>query len=288
MGRYKRCDAERITGLEGYHNILPYIMPKRTEAEVCLKDTLDLTELNRYIRERNEAEGTHLKMFHLFCTAFARTIYNRPRMNCFIAGRRFWQRKDIVLSFTAKQAFTDEAIETLMFMKVKPEMTVDDVSHIILGDLKKARDTKGNDLDKTMNFVGSLPRFVLEILFAVLRKLEYFGIFPESLMKGDPNYSSAMLANLGSIKSGAPYHHLSNYGTCSVMCTIGTMKTEKAEMPDGTVEPRDLVEISITTDERIADGFYFIKSLRLLKYMLENPKVLEQRMDEPLPEGICD
>lgn len=273
----------RIRDLDGFHSVIPYVMPKRTEAEISSEELFDVTELMDYIRRRNEAEGKQLKLFHAVCTAAARTIYLRPKMNIFIAGRRYWQRKDITLSFVAKQRFADEAVETLLFLKVEPEMNLDDISAIILGDVKKARENKGNDLDKTMQFVGRLPRFVLEILFGVLRFFEYHGIMPASLAKGDPNYSTAILSNLGSIGAGAPYHHLSNYGTCSIMVTIGTCHKERCRMPDGTEADRDILPITFTLDERIADGFYFAKSLRITKYLLEHPEYLTQTISEPVP-----
>ena len=125
------------------------------------------------MKERNEKEGTELKIFHAVCTAIARTIYHRPRLNWFISGRYYYERKDITLSFVAKQKFADDADETLMFMKVKPDMTFDSISKLILGDVQKVRKEKSNDLDKLMNFVGSLPRPILEIFFGVLRRLEY-------------------------------------------------------------------------------------------------------------------
>lgn len=262
---------------------MPYVMPKRTEAEVSSVETFDVTDLCAYLKRRNEAEGTQLKLFHAFCTAAARTIYLRPKMNIFIAGRRFWQRKEITLSFVAKQRFEDTAEEVLMFLKAEPQMTLDDISRIIVGDVTKARKEQGNDLDKTMDFVGRLPRFMLEILFVVLRFLEYHGMMPRSLSKGDPNYSTALLSNLGSIGAGAPYHHLSNYGTCSIIVTIGTCHKEICRMPDGAEQERDILNATFTIDERIADGFYFAKSLRITKFLLEHPEYLTQPISESVP-----
>lgn len=284
MARSKRRDAVRMKNLDGYHAILPYIMPKRTEAEVSLKETFDVTALNAYMKAQNEADGGKRKLFHAICTAVSRTVYHRPLMNVFISGRHFWQRKDITLSFVVKQTFRDEAEETLMFMTVKPDMTLDSVSHMILGDIDKVRSRGSNDLDSLMNFVGKLPRPILEVLFAVLRRLEYHGVMPAGLTAGDPNYSSVLLSNLGSIGCGAPYHHLSNYGTCSVMITIGTMHQEVQRLPDGSERVRDVVEMTVTLDERIADGFYFAKSLRLTKYLLEHPALLAQPLGDPLPD----
>ncbi len=286
MSKKERRDAVRIRKTDGYHNILPYIMPKRTEAEVSMTETFDVTDLNKYMAERNEKEGIKLKLFHAICTAVSRTIYHRPLMNTFISGRWFWQRKDITLSFVVKQQFEDEANETLMFLKVDPEMDFDSVSRLILGDVKKARSEGSNDLDKLMDFVGSLPRPFLEIFFWVLSRLEYHGIMPKGLTAGDPNYSTVLLSNLGSIGCGAPYHHLSNYGTCSIMITIGTMHTELVKMPDGTSQFRDVVPMTVTLDERLADGFYFAKSLKLVKYLLENPEALNQKIAEPIPFDV--
>ncbi len=267
----KRKDADWIREVDPFHSIVPYVMPKRTEAEVSMNEEFDITALLAYMKKRNEAEGTHLKLFHAICTAIAKTIYHRPKLNIFIAGRRFWQRRDITLSFVAKQQFKDDAEETLMFMKVKPDMTLDSISKMILGDVEKVRKESTNDLDKLMGFVGKLPRPILVFFFWILKRLEYHGIMPDALTAGDPNYSTVLLSNLGSIKAGAPYHHLSNYGTCSIMITIGTMKEE-----DG----KTTVPMTITLDERIADGFYFAKSLRIAKYLLENPEELEKTISE--------
>lgn len=272
-----RKDGILLNDRDPFHSIVPYVMPKRTESEVSITDEFDVTKLVKYIDKYNKKNNSNLKLFHVVCYAVARTIYHRPKLNIFIAGRRYYQRKDITLSFVAKQKMNDEAVETLLFLKVKPDMTLNDISHIILGDVKKARTSGTNELDKTMDFVGKLPRFILEILFFVIRRLEYHGITPDFITKGDPNYSTVLLSNLGSIKSNSCYHHLSNYGTCSIMGTIGKMieKDKKTYLP-----------ITITLDERIADGFYFAKSLRLIKYILEDPKVLDETIADPIPEDL--
>lgn len=283
MGSRKRRDGERVTGLDGYHNILPYVMPKRTEAEVSMTEQFDVTDLVKYMAERNDKEGTNLKIFHAICTAAARTIYHRPRLNWFISGRYFYQRKDITMSFVVKQKFRDDGDETLMFLKVEPDMTFDSVSKLILGDVEKVRKEKSNDLDKLMNFVGSLPRPFLEVFFGTLRRLEYHGVMPKGLTSGDPNYSTVMLSNLGSIGADSCYHHLSNYGTCSFMITIGKLHKEKKLMYDGSWQDRDVINCTFTLDERLSDGFYNAKSLRIMKYLLEHPEALAEEISKPVP-----
>ena len=282
--RNKRRDGVRIKDVDGFHSIVPYIMPKRTEAEVSMTEQFDVTDLVAWMAERNKNEGTQLKIFHAICTAVARTIYHRPKLNIFISGRTYYQRKDITLSFVVKRQFDDEAEESLMFLKVEPDMNLDSISKMIIGDVDKVRKSSdGNDLDKLMKLVGSMPRFVLEGFFGVLKVLEYHGMMPAALTADDPNYSTVLLANLGSIKAGAPYHHLSNYGTCSIMITIGTLHKEMKQMYDGTWQERDVIDMTLTLDERIADGFYFAKSLRIAKYLLEHPDVMNEPISKPVP-----
>ena len=281
--RNRRRDGVRVKGLDGFHNILPYIMPKRTEAEVSMTEQFDVTDLVKYMKERNEEEGTELKIFHAICTAVARTIYHRPKLNWFISGKRFYERKDITLSFVVKQKFRDDADESLMFLKVEPDMNLDTISKMILGDVEKLRREKSNDLDRLMDFVGSLPRPVLEVFFGSLRVLEYHGIMPKALTDGDPNYSSVLLANLGSIGADSCYHHLNNYGTCSFMITIGVLHKEQKLMYDGSWQERDVINCTFTLDERLSDGFYNAKSLRIAKYLLEHPESLAEEIREPVP-----
>ena len=59
---------------------------------------------------------------------------------------------------------------------------------------------------------------------------------------------------------------------------------EKTQKPvfhaDGTFELRDILPIGITLDERIADGYYYAKTVRLLKKLIENPELLDRPANE--------
>ena len=65
------------------------------------------------------------------------------------------------------------------------------------------------------------------------------------------------------------------------MVTIGTIHKEEIIMDDGTREIRDVVDIGATLDERIADGFYFIRSLKLVKYICAHPELFDKPLGFP-------
>ena len=91
-----------------------------------------------------------------------------------------------------------------------------------------------------------------------------------------------LLSNLGSIQCPCCYHHLNNYGTNSILITVGVLKKDLKIMPDGSTQPRHILTLGFTADERIADGFYFAKSMKLVEYILQHPQLL----DVPLKEEI--
>ena len=95
-----------------------------------------------------------------------------------------------------------------------------------------------------------------------------------------------IISNLGSIHCGAIYHNLANFGTCSSLATMGEIKPQKVLAADGTEQTRKLCEFGITLDERVGDGFYFSKCLRLIEYILQHPSMLEQKIEDIKLDGV--
>ena len=55
---------------------------------------------------------------------------------------------------------------------------------------------------------------------------------------------------------------------------------EVVKVIDGEFKKRYVCQFGITLDERIADGVYFAKCVNLLEYILNNPSLLEGRVDD--------
>ena len=279
-----RRDGWWVRDVSGLTTIMMHLMPTRTEAEVYLNDKIDVTELLQYLEKKN-AEHPDYKttVFHCFIVAIARMIRERPKMNRFIQGRRMYERYDISLSFVAKRRFTDHAEEALMFFTPKDEDNLDSLSYRIAGQVRETKKSEHSTggIDATVDAFAKIPRLLLIPVIGLIRIMDFWGVNPKALTDGDTNYSTVLLSNLGSIKGPAVYHHLNNYGTNSIMVTIGTIHKEELVMPDGHKEIRDVVDIGATLDERIADGFYFVRSLKLLKHVFAHPELLEQPIGEP-------
>ena len=278
-----RRDARWVKA-PGLQTVMGYLFPKRTDCEVYLNDQIDATELVKYLEKRNlEHPEIKTTIFHCAITGLARMLRERPLMNRFIQGYRLYERDEISLSFVAKRRFADGAEETLMYLIPEDTDSLDDISKRIVGDVREARKSEHatGGIDELLDKFAALPRLVLIIAIRIIRWLDFWGINPKALTDGDPNYSSILITNLGSIKCPAVYHHLNNYGTNSIMIAVGTLHKEEVLMPDGTKQIRDMIDIGATLDERIADGFYFARSLKLIKHIFAHPELLEQPLGEP-------
>ena len=103
---------------------------------------------------------------------------------------------------------------------------------------------------------------------------------PDFLIKEDPNQASVFITNLGSIGLHAGYHHLTNWGTNSIFVVIGEKHMAPFYQEDGSVEMREVIDLGVTLDERIADGYYYSKTIKLLKHLLTHPELLDQKSNE--------
>lgn len=279
-----RPDGKYIKDITGIQALMMNIYPNRTESEVYLSDKIDATELMKYLEKKN-AEHPDYKttLFHCALTALTRMVKERPYLNRFIQGRRMYQRYEISLSFVAKRFFKDGAEEALMVLTPSDEDTLDSISRQIVGDVNQMRKNpaKKTGSDAVIDNLAKLPRPLLMLVSKLIRILDFWGHLPHFVWETDVNYSTILASNLGSIKCPSVYHHLNNYGTNSIMVTIGTLHKEQVLMPDGSVEVRDMIDIGATLDERIADGFYFARSLKLIKYIFANPELLDWPIGTP-------
>ncbi len=274
----------RLVKMPALQGIMAYIIPKRADCEVYLHETIDVTDLEAFLEKRNaEHPDVHSTVFHAFLMAIARMIYERPMLNRFVQGYRIYERDEISLSFVAKRRFADGADEALMVFVPDEQSTLESLSRKINGDVKEARKSEhaNGGIDSVIEGFMKIPRPILAVVLRFVRILDFWGKNPKVLTDGDPNYTTVLASNLGSIGGPAIYHHLNNYGTNSIMVTLGTMHKEPVRMADGTFQERTLVDFGAILDERIGDGFYFIRSLKLIRYIFAHPELLDVPLAVP-------
>ena len=276
--------ARRVP-MTGMQQISIDLKPQRCVSDVYINQKMDLTELCKYV-EKKKKENPDLTFFHAFLAALGKVYYNRPYLNRFVANRHMYEHKDVVISFVAKIAFEDEAEEMMILVKIDEKDNINTISKKVLDKVKKIRENKKDKLDKAgankaIDVLGKLPNILRVPIVGLLKWTDKVGILPLSLVEDNLYYSSIIVSNLGSIGCGAIFHNITNFGNASALATMGVIQDEEV-LINGKKEIRKLCEFGVNLDERIGDGFYFLKSIQLLQYIFDNPELLEGDANEKI------
>ena len=282
--RGDRFDGVWLRDEPSMNQIMSYIYPNRADNEAYINEEIDIRPMEEYLARKNEGrEGDKYKYFHVICAAVAKTLILRPKMNRFVAGNRLYQRKYASVAFTMKKQFSDRSEEGLVMKKFQPDSTIDTLFHDLVSEVHAIRENRVVDNSTSfMDKLVRLPRPILKTIMSILLKLDRKGKVPYDLIKEDPNYSSCFLTNLGSIDLNSGYHHLSNWGTCTIFVVIGKRHYAPEYHADGSYEVRPVINLGFTLDERVADGYYYSKSMKLIKHLLAHPELLELPMETPV------
>lgn len=281
----KRNDAIRIYEVPTYKQIFPYIMPKRCDSLVYQNMVLDLTNAVAFIKQNKRPDGSTYRIFELFIAALMRTISLRPELNRFVANYKYWQRTELSVNFIVKEDYKDDAPEHSMPLYFTPEMTLPEISKIIDDAIIAQREPANeNFTDKAILFFMGFPKWFIKMLVGLAGFLDRNGIAPKALRDADGLHTTIFISNMGSIGlgGGSPHHHLYEWGTTSLFATMGILRRVHKTVGDVKTHS-DTMEVGLTVDERITDGFYFTKSIKLLQDLLNEPVLLTMKPTLPPP-----
>ena len=280
-----RSKYARRVPMTGMQQIMIDLKPQRCVSDVYINQKMDLTELCKYV-EKKKKDNQELTFFHAFLAALGKLYYNRPYLNRFVANRHMYEHKDVVISFVAKIAFEDEAEEMMILVKIDKNDNINTISKKVLDKVKKIRESKKDKIDKAganaaIDTLGKLPNLIRVPIVGLLKWMDKKGVLPLSLVEDNLYYSSIIVSNLGSIGCGAIFHNITDFGNASALATMGVIKDEEV-LINGKKEIRKICEFGVNLDERIGDGFYFLKSIQLLQYIFDNPELLEGDANEKI------
>ena len=273
-----RRDGALLRDIDAMHYIMPLMYPNRCDNEAYMKLAIDISYTEEYIREYNKNHpNNRIAIFDVVIAAALKLIKLRPQMNRFIANQTMYQRNCTTAAFTVKKEFRDDGDETLARIVAEDDDNLESISRKVREQIALCK-TQDDESTEAMNFIMKLPG--KHIIGAIARFLDRHGWMPQSVIATDPYQCSVVLTNLGSLGLDIGYHHLMNWGTNSIFIIIGTKKFKPHYDQDGNVTMKKELDLAFTIDERISDGFYYARSLRLMKTLVENPKLMEGPLSE--------
>lgn len=270
----KRTDGKEVTGGDPMNYIMPYVLRSRIEAQVFTSYPIKLDAINEFIKQ-NRRKGVRVTFFNILVAALLKTIVERPRLNRFVAGRRIYEHNNFEVLYVVKEALTEAGNESVACVKFDPDDTIYDVARKMSEQTGKIKSGVLKEDDAAIRLLLRAPRWLIRSIFAIYRWMDFYGIVPRAALEAFPFYSSVFVSHLGTIGGNSAFHHLYEMGTTSIFITIGRSSERPQRADDGSIEWSKEIDLAFNVDERICDGYYLVKSLRLFERYMNDPWLLE-------------
>ena len=271
-----RKDGRLLRSLPAFSKFIPFIMPTRNDASNLYEESMEVSVVDRRLRQLRVAGYKGIGMLHFLIAAYIRLISMLPGLNRFVVGRRIYARHDICVVMTVKRALSIDATETTIKVYFEPTDTIFDVYRKMNEKIEeiKASD-ENNNTEAVAEAICRLPRILLRLVIQILRIMDYFGWLPESLTDASPFHGSMIITDLGSLRIGPVFHHIYNFGTLPAFIAFGAKHHVYELDRHGNMVDRKYVDLKFTLDERTVDGHYWAQAFQAWRYLFQHPEILE-------------
>lgn len=283
-----RCDGKKVKHMNIIDKAEPFFMPERVDAVNYTAIKVPCAKLDEFIA-RERRNGTSYSYMHLVIATIVRVLYIRKKLNRFIMRGSIYQRNTISISMDIKKKLEDDADSITLKFYFTGRESIDEVKKIV--DDEIAKNLAEGEVHTTTKVAGKLvklPDFLFRWAMAFVRFLDRHGMLTKGLIHASPFHTSCFLTNLKSIKLGYIYHHLYNFGTTTIFAAMGKEQMEPYIENNKELKIGKFMTIGMSLDERIADGLYMGKSLKLVLDLLANPDTLMEKLpdDGTIPKKL--
>ena len=277
-----RPDGRKLRTLDPMAVVANYIMPTRGGSSNFIRESVEISAMERYIREKRKQGYTNLGVTHVFLAAYVQCVAKYPALNRFLSGQQVYSRDDdIQFCMVVKTSMDTSAPESITKLHLKPTDTIDDIYEKLNKGIAaiQGQAIGGSDFDKTAKFLSFIPGVLFKFVVWLLKTIDYFGFLPKFLLEVSPFHASIFFTSMGSLGIPPIVHHLYDFGNMPVFVAFGCKYHKNEVLDDGTVVRRKYIDYTVNTDERICDGFYYATTLKHLKRLLSHP----EQLDKPAP-----
>ena len=269
-----RYDGWRVRKVDPVFSVIPYFLRTRMDAQNYFEERVPIDHIEKFIKEQKELIPD-LSIMHIVMAALVRLISQRPHLNRFVMWNKIFARNHVTFSIAVKRSLSDNGEETLIKPQFLPSDTLQDI-------VRKTREEQENNQqpgqqnssDLISKILGMLPDLAMRIVVFLLLWLDKVGLMPKFIEKASPWHCSVFLTNIGSIGVESIYHHLYEFGTCSMFVAMGKKSRRHSFNKHGELAASKSILLKFVLDERICDGFYYASSMRMLSKIMNNPAYL--------------
>lgn len=271
-----RSDGKRVKHLPAIQAAIPFIMPRRYDAQNFITQYAEMEPLKKYIQEKRR-EGVRMSYMALILAAYFKAAQENPYINRFVMNSRIYQRNHFCVSFVILKKRADGTPdETTIKVYFEDDDDVISISRKIEDAVAQNRvATHNNNTDKFANFMLSLP-ILPHVVMALARGLDSLGLLPRFIIDLSPFHTSLFITNLASINTRAIYHHCYEFGTTGVFVSLGKPEPDHI---NGEYDKK-VLPLAVVMDERICTGHDYASFFVDMQRYLRDPALMEKETEE--------
>ena len=279
-----RLDGRRVRSMPVMSKVTPFFMATRLGRSNYVADTLEISNVEKYIRQKRKEGLKHFGLTHVIVASYVRTVADMPELNRFVAGQRIYHRYELSLNMIVKKEMNKDSPDSSIKVLFDPADTAQDVYNKFNDALEVAKgEGITNGFDSITYVLDYLPSIVMSAFGFLVRVLDYFGLLPIALERISPFHGSLFITSMGSLGIPPIYHHLYDFGTVPVFIAFGHKYTKYELNKNGETEAKKYMDYKVVCDEGICDGFYYSAAMKKLKSYMSHP----ERLDVP-PEKVVE
>lgn len=270
-----RTDGYRVYTNDPMYEIVAYIMDKRYDASNSIKQAIELEPLQEYVRSCRK-RGINMSHMSIIIAAYLRVASQNPFLNRFVMNKRIYARNHFCVSFVTMIPNSNRSTANKIYFNLDDDIFT--VNKKISDAIEKCHANQATSMDVLANKLVRTPG-LLTVAISIIKFIDKHFTLPMSIVNASPFHTSLFITNLASIRTGAIYHHLYEFGTTGVFVAMG-QPTKRTVLNGERLEEQKVMELGMVTDERIADGHYYGRCFREVTKYFKNPALLEEKPEK--------
>ena len=267
-----RADGKKIKNIPPMYAVAAHIMAKRSDACNSIELNIPLEPIQNYLRDVR-SRGHNVSHLALIIAAFLRVTAEYPFLNRFVVNKTIYARNEFAVGMVVlKPGQLDGTMNKMYFDLGDDIFKVQEIIDKYVSENREEGDTNATDkLITTLLKIPGLCRLGVNIF----KFMDNWGLLPRSIIKASPFHTSFVISNLASIRTNHIFHHIYDFGTTSMILTMGNNR-EIPKRVGGEIIFEKCMPFGLVMDERICSGSYYALAFRRLSEYLRDPRPLEQ------------
>jgi pyruvate dehydrogenase E2 component (dihydrolipoamide acetyltransferase) len=248
------------------------IYTRTSDSKILGMSEVDVTDLEAYVAAKRK-NGVKITVTHVLTLAAARALkYEVPELNVYMVRGKIKKRPQIDAMVSV---LLDGSEMGTVKIENADQVTLDQAAEIMANQIKSAR---GGVEGKTMDMKARLAAIPWPFRRWIFNVLKFFTVKHALSIKSlglTPNsFGSFVVSNVGTLGLDLGFPSLMPTSNISFVLMLGAVNKRPWVVNDEVV-PRKVMWLGSALDHRVCDGSHGGRLFRYLKYIIQNPHLLE-------------